>query len=93
MLSAAAANRCTPFPPTLSISEVDYNNYSGIASGTLPNDGTVASLQCSAECANITATGIRPTVNGGLIPKYVCQNLEDESEVDFRVRRTGPARE
>ncbi len=78
----AANNRCKNTPATLQISDVHFINITGTASGVVPNS-TVATLECSAECFNISSSGtsLQP-VNG--TAKYLCSNLADESTLDFK---------
>ena len=75
-------SRCEQFPSTLSISDVHYYNITGTSSGKVAN-GTVATLECSETCQNITAEGtdLRPP-NG--TARYLCANLADESLLDFQ---------
>jgi len=74
--------QCTEHPATLQISDVHYINISGTASGKTPN-GTVVELECSAECVNITATGIDLVAANGTKPQYLCANIADENLLDF----------
>jgi galacturan 1,4-alpha-galacturonidase len=63
------------------ISEVHYIDVTGTASGKVANS-TVATLECSAECYNITATGTDLMPKNGTA-KYLCANLANESLLDF----------
>ncbi|RSH95621.1 hypothetical protein EHS25_000713 [Saitozyma podzolica] len=78
---SSSTQQCQQFPATLQISEVHYIDVTGTASGLVAN-GTVATLECSAECYNITATGTHLTPKNGTA-KYLCANIADESALDF----------
>lgn len=67
--------------PAVQISEVHYIDVTGTASGKVAN-GTVATLECSAECYNITAVGTHITPKNGTA-QYLCANIADESALDF----------
>jgi hypothetical protein len=43
-------------PRTVQISNIHYINITGTSSGLVPNN-TLATLECSAQCVNITSTG------------------------------------
>jgi galacturan 1,4-alpha-galacturonidase len=71
-----------PLPVT--ISDVHYINVSGSASGKVANN-TVATLECSASCTNITAMGTHLTPkNATATPVYLCANLANEALLDFK---------
>ncbi len=64
-----------------------YINVTGSASGLVKNN-TVASLECSAICQNITASGTHLTPANGGTPQYLCANLANESLLDFPCTET-----
>ena len=78
----AYSSRCQDHPATLQISDVHYIDVIGTASGLVAN-GTVATLECSAECVNITATGTELQAPNGTEPQYLCANMQDETLLDF----------
>ncbi|OCF72151.1 hypothetical protein I204_07416 [Kwoniella mangroviensis CBS 8886] len=82
---SSSAQQCQDHPSTLSISDVYFINISGSASGLVPNN-TVATLECSAECVDITASGTQLSPKNGTVGsgKYLCANLQDESTLDFQ---------
>lgn len=45
-------------------------------------NGTVATLECSAQCVNITSSGTDLKPKNGTA-NYLCANLADESTLDF----------
>lgn len=92
-----AANICAEYPSTLSISDVHCTypipslslrsstcvldiNVTSMSSGKAGN--VVVQLECSAECYDITATGINLTSPDGQ-PAYYCQNIANETALDF----------
>ncbi|KAK8870023.1 hypothetical protein IAR55_000593 [Kwoniella newhampshirensis] len=81
---SSSAQQCQNFPSTLSISDVHFINISGTASGVVANN-TVATLECSAECVDITSTGTQLAPKNGTVGsgQYLCANLQDESTLDF----------
>ena len=74
---------CAQNPSTLSISDVHYIDVTGSASGKVPNN-TVATLECSATCNDITAQGTDLKAANGGTPVYLCRNLADEGLLDFQ---------
>ncbi|WVQ98574.1 hypothetical protein IAU59_005701 [Kwoniella sp. CBS 9459] len=82
---SSTTQQCQDHPSTLSISDVHFINISGTASGLVANN-TVATLECSAECVDITATGTSLAPKNGTVGsgQYLCANLQDESTLDFQ---------
>ncbi|KAI9636877.1 glycoside hydrolase family 28 protein [Dioszegia hungarica] len=78
---SSSAQQCEQFPATLQISDVHFINVTGTASGKVANS-TVASLECSAVCQNITAVNTRLTPKNGTA-RYNCANLANEALLDF----------
>lgn len=66
---------------SVQISDVHFINVTGTASGKVANS-TVASLECSAVCQNITAVNTRLTPKNGTA-RYNCANLANEALLDF----------
>ncbi|KIP03359.1 glycoside hydrolase family 28 protein [Phlebiopsis gigantea 11061_1 CR5-6] len=73
-----AAATCAEFPSTLTISDVHFINVTGTSSGK--EKQVVVDIECSAECADITATGtdIQPPSGSA---EYVCANVASTDEV------------
>ena len=44
----------------------------------------MASLECSAQCVDITATGTDLVAADGSAGQFLCRNLADESLLDFQ---------
>ncbi|WWC69721.1 uncharacterized protein I206_103664 [Kwoniella pini CBS 10737] len=82
---SSSAQQCQNFPSTLSISDVHFIDVTGTASGKVANN-TVATLECSAKCVDITATGTSLAPKNGTAGsgKYLCANLQNESTLDFQ---------
>ncbi|KII83966.1 glycoside hydrolase family 28 protein [Plicaturopsis crispa FD-325 SS-3] len=76
------AAQCQEFPANLTISDVHFINVHGASSGS--QNATVATLQCSNECEDITAAGTNLTAPGYADPVYLCADLADESLLDFK---------
>ncbi|KAK4687281.1 hypothetical protein P7C73_g2838, partial [Tremellales sp. Uapishka_1] len=74
--------QCAITPATLTISNVHFINVVGTASGVVANN-TVATLECSAMCQNITATGTSLRPHNGTTEQFLCANLANESLLDF----------
>jgi len=76
------ATFCAEYPSKLSISDVHYINVHGTSSGK--NKNTVAQLECSALCEDITAKGTKlsPPANY-TSAQYLCLNIASTSSLDF----------
>ncbi|KAG9028455.1 hypothetical protein FRB95_006487 [Tulasnella sp. JGI-2019a] len=76
------ATFCAEYPSKLSISDVHYINVHGTSSGK--NNNTVAQLECSALCQDITAkqTKLTPPANY-TSAQYLCRNIASTSSLDF----------
>ncbi|WRT66874.1 uncharacterized protein IL334_003837 [Kwoniella shivajii] len=81
---SSSAQQCQDHPSSLSISDVHFINVTGTASGLVANN-TVATLECSAECVDITASGTQLAPKNGTVGsgKYLCANLQNETLLDF----------
>ncbi|KAG9312450.1 pectin lyase fold/virulence factor [Chiua virens] len=77
---STAADVCAEYPSKVTIADVHYINVTGVSSGKA--GAVVVQLECSAECYGITAMGTDLTSPGG-DAVYYCENIADESALDF----------
>ncbi|KKA19006.1 Polygalacturonase [Rasamsonia emersonii CBS 393.64] len=72
------ATLCTEYPSNLTISDIVFNNFSGVTSGK--NNPYVGTLVCSSPnvCSNITATNIHAISPIGT-NEFVCDNVNDSN--------------
>ncbi|KAJ9122491.1 hypothetical protein QFC22_001919 [Naganishia vaughanmartiniae] len=76
------------FPPSVDISDINFINFTGYASGAYKvGNHTVGSIRCSGECEDVTAKNIDlkwgpPGVNQ-TAGNYICTNVASLNQLDF----------
>ncbi|SCV70579.1 BQ2448_3341 [Microbotryum intermedium] len=75
------AEYCAAHPSKVEISDVHFINVTGTASGK--HKDVVATLDCSSECTDITATRTDLTTPTSKKPVFICHNVKSEDKVSF----------